>query len=232
MSERATELIRTLDLHSHPEGGHYREVYRSVQRVERAGVPRTALTTIYFLLRHGEHSRWHVVASDEAWHFYDGPLDGQERLDIDDVRGAGWRDPSVLLPSIARRGADDRAVVGHGVGVAEELVGERVEPLGGPVERPADGARVRAAASAAVIQDVVRVAVLNTERQRVGGARSRTDTVGGAPTPGNPRPLVGSPSLCDSLRKQTQASAQRIVAWPPHEPPTKRRVLTRRRSLR
>ena len=33
---------------------------------------RTALTTIYFLLSAGDVSRWHRVASDEAWHYYEG----------------------------------------------------------------------------------------------------------------------------------------------------------------
>jgi predicted cupin superfamily sugar epimerase len=34
------------------------------------------LTTIYFLLRAGERSRWHIVSSDEVWHFYEGdPLE-------------------------------------------------------------------------------------------------------------------------------------------------------------
>jgi predicted cupin superfamily sugar epimerase len=34
------------------------------------------LTTIYFLLVKGQHGRWHRVASDEAWHFYEGnPLE-------------------------------------------------------------------------------------------------------------------------------------------------------------
>ena len=38
--------------------------------------PRTGLTTIYFLLPEGAHSRWHRVTSDEAWHLYEGsPLD-------------------------------------------------------------------------------------------------------------------------------------------------------------
>jgi len=37
---------------------------------------RVALTTIYFLLVKGQHGRWHRVASDEAWHFYEGdPLE-------------------------------------------------------------------------------------------------------------------------------------------------------------
>ena len=78
MPDRAGELIRALELRPHPEGGHFREVYRSAATVEpedgRGG--RAALTTIYFLLRAGEHSRLHRVESDEAWHFYEGaPLE-------------------------------------------------------------------------------------------------------------------------------------------------------------
>ena len=74
MPDRPAELIRLLDLRPHPEGGHYREVFRSTETVAPAdGRPaRSALTSIYFLLGPGESSRWHRVASDEAWHFYEG----------------------------------------------------------------------------------------------------------------------------------------------------------------
>ncbi|HSN70441.1 MAG TPA: cupin domain-containing protein [Steroidobacteraceae bacterium] len=74
MSDRASELIRALRLEPHPEGGHYREIYRSAARVTPAGgrAPRRALTSIYYLLKRGELSRLHRVASDEVWHFYRG----------------------------------------------------------------------------------------------------------------------------------------------------------------
>jgi len=75
---RVAELIRTLALAPHPEGGHFGEVFRSSHTVRPAGrdVSRGALTSIYFLLAAGEHSRWHRVAADEAWHFYEGdPLE-------------------------------------------------------------------------------------------------------------------------------------------------------------
>jgi predicted cupin superfamily sugar epimerase len=76
MVDRAAQLVRALHLGPHPEGGHYREVHRSSTRVTRAGVERAALTTILFLLKEGEHSRWHVVDSDEAWHYHEGePLE-------------------------------------------------------------------------------------------------------------------------------------------------------------
>ena len=74
MDDRATELIRMLDLHPHVEGGHYREVFRSTDMVlpadERSS--RSALTSIYFLLTAGNASRWHLVRSDELWHYYEG----------------------------------------------------------------------------------------------------------------------------------------------------------------
>jgi predicted cupin superfamily sugar epimerase len=74
MHDRATELIRELKLEPHPEGGYFREVFRSPHRVKPldARPARSALTSIYFLLLKGQHSRWHRVASDEAWHFYEG----------------------------------------------------------------------------------------------------------------------------------------------------------------
>jgi predicted cupin superfamily sugar epimerase len=74
MNERARELIETLALQPHPEGGWYRQVYRSEEKVTRLrdGAERAALTTIYFLLVEGTYSAWHRVASDEVWHFYEG----------------------------------------------------------------------------------------------------------------------------------------------------------------
>jgi predicted cupin superfamily sugar epimerase len=78
MDIRAARLIRELDLRPHPEGGYFREVFRSRREVQPLDPrsARSALTTIYFLLVEGQCSRWHRVASDEAWHFYEGdPVD-------------------------------------------------------------------------------------------------------------------------------------------------------------
>jgi predicted cupin superfamily sugar epimerase len=78
MHPRAAELIRRLDLAPHPEGGYYREVFRSPRavRVSERSTERSAITTIYVLLVAGQHSRWHRIVSDEIWHFYEGdPLD-------------------------------------------------------------------------------------------------------------------------------------------------------------
>jgi predicted cupin superfamily sugar epimerase len=75
---RARELIDGLDLRPHPEGGFFREIFRSASSVrpddERSA--RAAATSIYFLLPRGTHSRWHRVRSDEVWHLYEGgPLE-------------------------------------------------------------------------------------------------------------------------------------------------------------
>jgi predicted cupin superfamily sugar epimerase len=78
MHPRAAELITRLNLEPHPEGGYYREIFRSaglVAPIDGRG-PRAALTTIYYLLPAGIVSRWHRVASDEVWHLYEGgPLE-------------------------------------------------------------------------------------------------------------------------------------------------------------
>jgi predicted cupin superfamily sugar epimerase len=73
---QARAVIEKLDLKPHPEGGWYREIYRSSDRVQTARGARSAITTIYYLLERNQVSRWHVVAADEIWHFYEGsPLE-------------------------------------------------------------------------------------------------------------------------------------------------------------
>ena len=74
--DSARQWIDRLALQPHPEGGWYREVHRASASVQTERGPRSALTTIYYLLERGQLSRWHVVESDEVWHFYGGaPLE-------------------------------------------------------------------------------------------------------------------------------------------------------------
>jgi predicted cupin superfamily sugar epimerase len=109
MHARARQLIETLALAPHPEGGWYRQVFKSEERVTREAdrAQRSALTTIYFLLTEGTFSAWHRVQSDEVWHFYEGdplelltranehespasvPLDGDRRVHV--VRARDWQ---------------------------------------------------------------------------------------------------------------------------------------------
>jgi predicted cupin superfamily sugar epimerase len=65
------EIIQTLDLQPHPEGGHYAETWRG----EPVADDRAAGTAIHYLLRAGERSHWHRVDATELWLFHaGGPL--------------------------------------------------------------------------------------------------------------------------------------------------------------
>jgi predicted cupin superfamily sugar epimerase len=83
MNHSAQELIRYFQLQPHPEGGYYRETYRSKEFIAHAALPkkfkdsRNYSTAIYFLLEQGDFSAFHRIQSDECWHFYAGG-----RLDI------------------------------------------------------------------------------------------------------------------------------------------------------
>jgi len=67
-------LAEQLDLQPHPEGGWFRETWRSPITFVPDGYPgpRSAATAIYFLLHPGEQSRWHVVRSPELWFWHGG----------------------------------------------------------------------------------------------------------------------------------------------------------------
>lgn len=73
----ADRLIHALGLQPHPEGGYFRETYRSNERIRCSdGRLRSASTAIYYLLRGSDYSAWHRIRSDELWHFHAGtPLD-------------------------------------------------------------------------------------------------------------------------------------------------------------
>lgn len=64
----ADDIIATLDLAPHPEGGHFRQTWIA----QPQGAERAAGTCIYFLLKAGERSHWHTVDATEIWHFYCG----------------------------------------------------------------------------------------------------------------------------------------------------------------
>jgi len=71
-------LIERLALRPHPEGGWFREVYRSAEAIPALGLPerfdaeRRVATSIYFLLDDGDFSALHRIRADEQWHFYAG----------------------------------------------------------------------------------------------------------------------------------------------------------------
>jgi len=65
--------MKVENLEKHPEGGRFREVFRSERTVVTSdGKQRSALTHIYFELDKDEISRFHKVTSDEIWNLYQG----------------------------------------------------------------------------------------------------------------------------------------------------------------
>lgn len=63
-----------LDLEPHPEGGYFKETYRSdiLEKFDSHNGVRNVSTGIYFLLTKGNFSAFHRIKSDEMWHHYDG----------------------------------------------------------------------------------------------------------------------------------------------------------------
>ena len=67
------EIVERLGLQEHPEGGFYKETYRSNQTIETdKNVYRNISTAIYFLLENENKSLFHRIKSDELWFFHQG----------------------------------------------------------------------------------------------------------------------------------------------------------------
>lgn len=71
-------LVQQFNMLPHPEGGYYKETYRSAEIINKDALPtrfdgnRYFSTAIYFLLEQGNFSAFHKIKSDECWHFYAG----------------------------------------------------------------------------------------------------------------------------------------------------------------
>lgn len=132
----ADDVIRILDLQPHPEGGHYREIFRDPRTLGGRSVG----TAIYFLLKAGERSHWHRVDAAELWHFYDGAA---LELEIADEAGrrvvilgpdltAGQR-PLGVVPTgawQAARSLGDWTLVGCTVAPGFDFAGFEMAPEG------------------------------------------------------------------------------------------------------
>ncbi len=121
MNRTADHWIRTLRLEPHPEGGLFRETWRSPERAvqsalpERFGGDRALGTSIYYLLRAGEHSRLHRLRGDEVWHFHDG---GPLLVHVLSPDG-GYRQLRIGID--AQAGETLQAVIPHGSWFGAEL---------------------------------------------------------------------------------------------------------------
>lgn len=75
MSMEKEQIVQTLSMQPHPEGGYYVETFRSATTVETERGTRAASTAILFLLGKNDKSHMHRIKSEEVWHFHaGGPL--------------------------------------------------------------------------------------------------------------------------------------------------------------
>ena len=113
--------IEKLRLEPHPEGGYFRQTYRSDVMIAREALPpgfagaRAASTAIYFLLDGENFSAFHRLRSDEVWHFYAG-----SPLVVEVIEPAGSRS-SILLGDDAGAGQVFQAVVPAGCWFASHV---------------------------------------------------------------------------------------------------------------
>ena len=115
MNPTLSPLVDLLKLKPHPEGGWYRECWRTRQEIPHGALgrpytgPRSAATGVHFLLHPGERSDWHLVLSDELWIWQSGspiavtlggtgerPVAGETMLLGMDV--AAGQQPAALVP--------------------------------------------------------------------------------------------------------------------------------------
>ena len=76
MHPEAERLIIALDLGRHPEGGWYRETWRSELKLATPQGERAAATSIHYLLADGAVSHFHRLTADEVWYLHaGGPVD-------------------------------------------------------------------------------------------------------------------------------------------------------------
>lgn len=95
------QIIKSLKLLPHPEGGYYKEMYRAEQKINLDnGKSRNVSTAIFYLLENEDKSRFHRIASDELWFFHQGnPLEIlsiQNGKLIKTVLGNNFEDGEVL----------------------------------------------------------------------------------------------------------------------------------------
>ena len=119
------ELAELLDLQPHPEGGWFRETWRSPVVLTPAGYdgPRNAATAIHYLLGPGERSRWHSVRSDELWLWHSG---GPLTLRLGGTGDRPSADPEVtVLDGRVAPGVSPQALVPGGVWQSAEPAADR-----------------------------------------------------------------------------------------------------------
>lgn len=111
--DEVEKIVKILDLEPHPEGGYYKETYRSSGTISPPQLPasittpRNYCTGIYFLLTSKNFSAFHKIEQDEIWHHYKGsrlmlhiisPMGDYKAVEIGNELGKG-QVPQYVVPA-------------------------------------------------------------------------------------------------------------------------------------
>ena len=126
ITQQISPLVEVLDLKPHPEGGWYKELWKSSFVIPQDALgpsysgPRFSATSIYFLLHPGESSAWHTVLSDELWLWHSGsPL----RLTLGGTADQPQTEQEIILGTDIQKGQQPQALI-------PAHVWQKAEPLG------------------------------------------------------------------------------------------------------
>ncbi len=128
--------IERLGLERHPEGGWFKETYRSAEIIQKKHLPerfpgaRRHSTSIYFLLAGNEFSAFHRIRSDEMWHFYEGSVITIHMID------ENGRYSKALVGNDFENGEAFQFVVPRGVWFASEINDKNSYALAGCTVAP------------------------------------------------------------------------------------------------
>lgn len=119
----ARNIIESLAMLPHPEGGYYKETYRHPQVITlENGKKRNLTTTIYYLLEGGDRSHFHRLCSDETWFFHSGQCielimlqDGKMITQLVGNRISEGETPQLLIPANTWFGAQLLQDEGYGL---------------------------------------------------------------------------------------------------------------------
>ncbi len=136
MENEVIQLVNLLQLQPHPEGGYFRETYRSVLNVptpwetDQPASQRSLSTAILFLITSGNFSAFHRIRSDECWHFYSGQPLFVHQISPESVytciRLGNWANHGQVFQHVVPAGYWFASEVGAAEGYA--LVGCTVSP--------------------------------------------------------------------------------------------------------
>ncbi|MCP9750334.1 cupin domain-containing protein [Ferruginibacter sp. HRS2-29] len=124
MEITVTSLVEQYGLLPHPEGGYYKENYRSNGVIPADALPggfsgeRNFSTAIYFLLQKDNFSAFHRILSDECWHFYHGAPANVYVIDPD------GNSTTIHLGNDMGAGQQFQAIVPAGCWFASETLGD------------------------------------------------------------------------------------------------------------